>query len=418
MILTWVLGSLFLISLGLLLWQTMAAFQFPVHRRRPPLPITTLPPVTLFKPLKGRDPETRRCLETWFEQTYAPGMQLLLGVDSENDPAAALARELIESHPDIPARLIVCSPHRFSNGKVAKLVELSQHARHDVWVVSDADVAAPPDFLEQTVSLLLKEKAGLIHSLYRLTCPPTVPMQWEAVGVNVDFWSQVLQARQLQPLDFALGAALVTSRRHMASVGGFAAFGDYLADDYHLGHELARQGHRLILSSVVVECREPPASFHQVWQHQLRWARTIRSCKPWPYFFSLLNNVTLWTLSLGFLAPPFPGGGIEVAGRTLGWIVPLCLASLGLRTGLGLALHRRLTGRPLPWRWWGMMALKDILQAAVWGMAFLGSRVDWRGEKYRVHQDGRMVACEEPLAEEGGGLPAYLDSSTQPGKRR
>jgi len=30
--------------------------------------------------------------------------------------------------------------------------------------------------------------------------------------------------------------------------------------------------------------------------HQLRWARTIRVCQPFPFFMSILNNSTLWPL--------------------------------------------------------------------------------------------------------------------------
>ena len=36
-------------------------------------------------------------------------------------------------------------------------------------------------------------------------------MRWEAVAINADFWSQVLQSANLKPLDFALGARHVVA---------------------------------------------------------------------------------------------------------------------------------------------------------------------------------------------------------------
>ena len=40
-----------------------------------------------------------------------------------------------------------------------------------------------------------------------------------------------------------------------------------------------------------------------VLDHQLRWARTIRFCKPVPYFFCILSNATLWPLLWFFTYP-------------------------------------------------------------------------------------------------------------------
>src|SRR5206468_10989025 len=71
---------------------------------------------------------------------------------------------------------------------------------------------------------------------------------------------------------------------------------DFLADDYQLGNLIARQGGRIVLSPMVVECRESPKTWLEVWRHQLRWVRTIRACQPLPYFFSILSNGTLWPL--------------------------------------------------------------------------------------------------------------------------
>ena len=110
-------------------------------------------------------------------------------------------------------------------------------------------------------------------------------MRCEAVAINADFWSQVLQAATLKPPDFALGAVMLTRRTLLAETGGFPALANCLADDYQLGHRLARNGHRIVLSPVVVDCWNAPMNWRGVWKHQLRWARTIRTCRPAAVFF-------------------------------------------------------------------------------------------------------------------------------------
>ncbi len=179
-------------------------------------------------------------------------------------------------------------------------------------LVSDADVRVPPDFLANVVAPLRDPKIGLVNCFYRLANPTTTAMQWEAVAINADFWSQVLQAASLKPLDFALGAVMLTRRKLLEETGGFSALAGCLADDYQLGHRIAQNGHRIVLCPVVVECWNEPMNWSEVWKHQLRWARTIRVCQPLPYFFSILSNATFWPLlwlvvsliSVGTLCPP------------------------------------------------------------------------------------------------------------------
>src|SRR5438477_4461704 len=230
--------------------------RFPLHRRVADRSFT--PPVTLLKPLKDADAETWHCLESWLTQEYAGPVQTLFGVSSADDPAAGMARQLIDTRPDRDARLVICSESLGANSKVSTLIQLHRHTKHDVVIVSDADVRVPSDFLINVVAPLRDPEAGLVNCFYGLANPSTLAMQWEAVALNADFWTQVLQAQSLKPIDFALGAVMATRRQLVEEIGGFAALADCLADDYQLGNRLARRGHRILLSPVVVECWSAP----------------------------------------------------------------------------------------------------------------------------------------------------------------
>jgi ceramide glucosyltransferase len=369
------LASLAALSVGLLLWQVVVAARFPLHRRATFTGIA--PAITLLKPLKGCDTNTRACLKSWLTQDYPGPVQVLFGVASAKDPVNQVVLELMAEYPSVVAQRIICDETLGPNAKVSQLVQLEPLAEHDLICISDADVWVPPDFLRSAVGPMRDPAVGLVNAFYRIAPAQNLAMRWEAFAVNADFWSQVLQSLSLKPMDFALGAAMLTSRRHLASVGGFGELLDQLADDYQLGNRLARTGVRIELCPVVVECHSDSMGFREVWAHQLRWARTVRACRPGPFFLSVLSNSLLWPL-VWFAA--FPSGA-SLIGAT---------CSVLLRMLAGAWLERRLTGQ---WQMssCAMALVKDSLQLVLWLMAFTGNRVNWRGINYRVEAGGRLV---------------------------
>ena len=287
-------------------------------------------------------------------------------------------RELIAAHPQRDAQLALCEQSLGANAKVSTLVQLQRQAKHEILVISDADVRVPPDFLVNVIAPLRDPDVGLVNSFYRLANPSTPAMRWEAVAINADFWSQILQSQSLKPLDFALGAAMATTQSRLEKSGGFIALVDYLADDYQLGNKIAQQGGRIVLCPVVVECWSSPMSWRAAWSHQLRWARTIRVCQPLPFFFSILSNATLWPLLWLLAYPTMPTLSIAA----LCWLFRIVTASNH---------QARLTGTSVRPVYFWMVLLKDLLHAVLWALAFLGNRIEWRGEAYRVRTRGRLV---------------------------
>jgi ceramide glucosyltransferase len=404
-----ILGALAAGSVASTLWQWRAARRFPLHQPLPPP--SRCPAVTLLKPLKGADPFTGANLRSWLEQDYDGEVQVLFGVADADDPAVAVVHELLRAFPNRDAQLVICPERLGANAKVSQLIQLEARAKHEILVVSDADVRAPSHLLRNLVALLEEPAAptadastdqrpvGLVTCFYRIaeSGALTPAMRWEAVAVNADFWSQVLQGLTFRELDFALGAVMALRRGDLSRIGGFRALADYLADDFQLGRRIARIGRRVALCPVVVECWSPPARWGEVWRHQLRWARTIRVCQPGLYALSILGNATLWPLAWVLAAVALAcgqgHGGTEVApGANAGVLFSMAcgVAFWGVRVATAGDLQRRLTRQPACWTnaWW--VPLKDLLQVALWVCAFAGTRIEWRGEWYRVRPDGRL----------------------------
>jgi len=363
-----------LLGLVLGLWQWIAAVRFPLHQRV--ADASFRPPVSLLKPLKGLDEHTLQCLESWLTQENAGEVQVLFGVASPDDPVCGAVRELLARHPAARAELLICPESFGANAKVSTLIQLSRRAAHEVIVVSDADVRVPADFLRNAVAPLRDPNVGLVNCFYRLANPVTLAMRWEALAVNADFWSQVLQGKTLAPLDFALGAVMITRRAQLTAIGGFEALANHLADDFQLGNRIFRAGASIALCPVVVDCLTSPQTWGQVWAHQLRWARTIRVSKPLPYAASIISNATLWPLLWLAITP----------GK---WSLITLGASLVLRIASAYDLEKRLCPeqRSFPW----LAPIKDLLQTALWASAFLGHHVTWRGQRFRLRRDGTLL---------------------------
>jgi len=409
-------GGFCLCGLVTMLWQAAVARRFPLGRRVAAQ--RRLPSVTVIKPLHGSDPGMEQALKTWLQLDYGAPVEILLAVDSRDRVGRELVCRLLKggqgSEPasagegrgksedsgvwvadSLEARMVVCSGERGANGKVAKIIEASGQARHEVWVVSDADVAVPPDLLQQVTAPLSDSQVGLSSCLYVLASPRTAAMRWEAVAVNVDFWSQVLQARSMGSMDFGLGAVMAVSKGWVSRAGGFEAVADYLADDFQLGNRIHAAGGRIELCTVTVACMDPQRGWRGVWRHQLRWGRTIRISRPGPYFASILGNAlvgpAMWIGASAVLCLAGVVGATQslVAGMTAFGLVA------ALRVGLAMDLQRRFVVEPA-WRvsWW-MVLVKDVLAIGIWVASFTGDRVEWRGQLYRVRRDGRLTKIHD-----------------------
>ncbi len=373
----WVAGGFAGLALAIQLWQFFAARRFPLHRRF--ASPSFFPALTLLKPVRDSDPHLRDNLRSWFTQEYPAPIQILIGAHTPDDPACDVIRSVIAEFPGSDASLVICPDRPGPNGKVCTLAQLESLARHPLWVVSDADVRVSPDLLTQLVAPMADPAVGLVNCFYRMAHVPTAALRWEAVLVNADFWSQVLQSRTLKPQDFALGAAMVVRKDDLRAIGGFETLAHHLADDYHLGRRIHQLGRRIELSPVPVECWDPASGWGTVWAHQVRWVRTIRVCEPAPWFFSVLANGSLWALFW------------MASGLFLQRAVWPGLIFLGIRLMLAGQLQGRMqqSGPGIAAPFW--ILLRDLLGVALWATSFLGSTVVWRGDRFRVTSDGRLT---------------------------
>lgn len=344
-------------------------------RQREPGFVARLP-ITVMKPLRGAEPGLADNLRGFFAQEYAH-FEVLLAVATPEDPAAAIARGVMEEYPHVPSRLIYTGESPEPNGKVFALAALLAVAQHGVLVMSDSDVRAERDLLSTLAAELSDPAVGLVTCLYRASAGESIWTRLEALGMNTEFVGGVLMARLLGNVDFALGPTLAMHRDTLAQIGGFEELRQYLAEDFVIGNRVAHLGRRVVLSRAVIEHRLGSQRFAENLAHRLRWTRSTRCSRPLGYVALIFTY-------------PLPLALLLVLAMPMWW--PALLATLALREISALSMGAWALSDPLTVTLWYLIPLQDVLSFVAWIGGFFGNSIWWRGRRLKFLRDGRFEA--------------------------
>ena len=348
------------------------------------------PPASILKPLCGVDTDAYENLASFCQQDY-PDYEILCGVCDPADPVIPIVRRLQRDLPQIPVRLIVAATAG-ANRKAGILHVLTGEARHEILVISDSDMRVTPDYLRRVVAPLADEATGLVHCPYRGDRPVTFTARLEAQHMTATFLPSVMVAQRLLRGRLALGATMALRRGDLERLGGFAAFEDYLADDYQLGLRMSDLGRRVLLSRYVVASVLGATSFREQWQREVRWARTNRVNRPREYPGMLLTFSTPLSVILVVASGlERAGWGALAVSVSLRWLVAWLV--------MGYA------GDQATRKWLVWLPLRDMLSCLIWCVGGVGRRIVWRGQGYTILRGGRMQArAEEAVARVERGM--------------
>lgn len=342
--------------------------------------------VTLLKPLHGAEPGLAENLESFCRQDYAGPVQIVFSVQDKNDAALAIAEDIRARFAHLAISIVVDARVHGANAKISNVVNAMAAARHDVLVLSDADIRVAPDWLGQVITALTAPGVGLVTCLYtghtqagHAKWGPTVWSRLGAMGNSYDFLPNAILGHALGLAHPCFGSTIALRRETLKAIGGFVAFADYLADDYEIGRAVRLKGLAIAIPALGVLHMANERSFMDLFRHELRWARTVALLNRGGH----LGSIVALPLPLALLGALF----LAFAGH-----LPL-LGALAL----GAALASRLF---LKWRidaifetdagsaW--LLPLRDLLSLAVYMAALFGATVHWRGTRFAVQRDGAM----------------------------
>ena len=371
-------------GIGYFLAALIAAYVFLAQRV--PHPQNFTPGVSILKSLKGVDPGMLDGFRSHCRQDYSGDFELLFGVSSLDDPAAAAVAELQGEFPALSIRLIECPQRLGTNGKVSTLAQLAPLARHDYLLINDSDITVSPRYLTRVMAHFAlptkvdpkHRRVGLVTALYRGRAHGTFASRLEALGIATDFQPSVLLSRWLEGgLRYGLGSTLAVSREALESIGGLITLVDHLADDYELGARVYQAGYAVALSPEAVETSVPAYNWQGFVDHQLRWFRTVRDARPGGYVGLVFTHGFCWAL-LNVLA----SGASPVSL----WILAM---SFFLRLTLAMTVGARVLGdhEVLPNLW--LLPIRDVVAMGLWIAGFAGNIIVWRGERFTV-KNGKL----------------------------
>lgn len=375
----------------------LAALRFFRRERARALPSYT-PPVSLLKPVRGVHFASYENFASFCRQDY-PDYEILFAANDDADPAVPLVRRLAVEFPARHIRLITGAVQIGANKKVNNLIALAREAQHNVLVLTDGDVRVRPNYLREVVAPFGDAKTGAVTSFYRGLVEKSIGAELEAIGASSDFFAGVLVAEWKEGMTFALGASIATSKQWVGRIGGFEAIADMHSDDYELGHRIAKAGGEVKLCRESVWTMYPAQSPRGFWNHQVRWSRTVRLCRPLSYFGLIFTHGLPWAVLAALVAPAK-------------WIAAAYLvAYLVLRLVMAWAVGVWGVGDELLRRKLWLVPGRDAIYFAVWLASFASNRIHWSGEEFKMEK-GKMVSAGQKS--DAGQKPAAEASAQRP----
>lgn len=365
----WVLAALTVLGC---IYTVIAAILVGRYRAGPVLPFDPLP-VSVLKPLHGTEPRLYENLQSLVMQDYRGPVELIFGVAHGNDPALAIVERLQMTHPNADIRIIVDSTRHGSNAKMSNVANIAARARNPVIVLADSDVDWSADTLSRLGAALSVPGVGLASCLHVGRGDAGFWSLLGAMDISYRFLPSIVVGIATGLAQPALGPTLALRRDTLDAVGGFAAFGDVLADDYELGRAVRSLGLATVVPYFTIIHSGDERDFRSLMIHELRWTRTILGIDPWGFAGSIITHVTMLALLTMLLL------GIDA--------LPLLLGAITCRVLLAERVDA-VTGVETGPLW--LLPLRDCLAFALFVATFFVDNVIWRGRRYSVAPDGRI----------------------------
>ncbi|GJE52226.1 hypothetical protein GOFOIKOB_5294 [Methylobacterium tardum] len=348
------------------------------------------PSVTVLKPLCGLEPYLYENLETVLRQDYAGPVQVIFGVQKTNDPAIGVVDRLRQAYPAARIDLVIDGRQHGSNRKVSNLINMAERIAHDVVVLADSDMLVRPDYLERLVAELSQDGVSGVTCLYHgVPAYRGLYDQLSTLAIDTHFLPNVVMGLSLGLAKPCFGSTIAFTRASLDAVGGFRSFRDDLADDYAIGAALRGLGGRVVIPSFSIGHTSVDTDLSGLWQHELRWNRTIRNVDPAGYAGSIVTHAFPLAL-LGAVLPGAGTGALWVAAAALASRILLCRQ---VERAFGLAPHP-----------YGLLPIRDILSFLNFAWAFMSGAVTWKGHDYHVVADGTLIPDAELGPDAGAPL--------------
>lgn len=362
------------------------------------------PTAAIIVPFKGVDLDMETTIARLCTLDY-PAYELLLVVDSAQDPAYPLLQREIARHPHIPSQILIAGQAGMNEGQKVHnqlfaidhlLARQGQPDQPEVWVFADSDAIPDPQWLANMVWPLFRRNVGMTTG-YRWLEPvdrPGSSWLWSSIASVIN--SSVIGFFRNNDYSHAWGGS-------MALLARVAIEGDLrghltgaLCDDYQFTRMIRRMGMRLYFVRYCLVATPVAFDRHSMMNFAHRQYLLTRVYAP-KLFYGVLSIVSLYTLAnlsawaaMIALLMHYPGAwyfwGIPAITivHVMFWNhIRATQRKLAARRALGDDAVRRMGRVWIIDRWftwvWMLVHLVIILRSSY------GRTMCWRGIYYRLY---------------------------------
>ncbi len=345
-------------------------------RRREQLDRCAPDTVALVRTVCDVGPFEMRTLRSTFELNDTD-TEIIFCAASASDPAVSLVRQLIDTHPNVSARLLFGEDVISSNAKLNNMLKGWDVSRAPWVVFADSNLLLPPDYVR---SVLSAWSAGT-----GAVCAPPIGSQPQGLWAEVECaFLNGHQAPWQYAVDsvgfgFAQGKTMLVHRDIIERGGGLAALGCEPAEDAALTKLVRAQGLSVRLAEPRFTQPLGERTWRQVIDRQTRWAQLRRATFPGFYASELFSGV---------MAPMI---GTMLAASLLGWS-PSWSGVAFIAVWLGIeGVFTWLAGWHLSWSAPLAWLLREILLPIVWLRGWLQRSFQWGGRTVLLNRSPASV---------------------------
>lgn len=243
---------------------------------RRPQPARARPRVSILLPARNEAQHIERCLHSLAALHYpAELLEILVGDDHSTDETAAVVRRFIEGKPQF--RLVrVGAPTGRARGKSNAIAQLCQQATTDYFLLTDADMALAPDWVQHMLGAAEIDRAD--GRVGVVTGATTATGGWFGRLQGLDWLFGLSVIRLLtdlrQPVT-AVGNNMLVTRRAYDSIGGYEALAFQVTEDLQLFAAVVRAGwdYRNLWYREVLGVSMPQPTLKCLLEQRKRWMR-------------------------------------------------------------------------------------------------------------------------------------------------
>ncbi len=336
-----------------------------------------LPPISVLKPVTGIDGNLRENILSFMNQDY-PEFEMVIGVQSSDDPAIQLVEQLKEEYPSKRIRLVISSYTLGFNPKVNNLYGMIPFANYDYMVISDSNVMVDENYLRSNISHFKDKKVGIVTNLIRGVGGESVGALFENLHLNSFIVGNV------SLLDFlrnkiVIGKSIFFRRSQFEKIGGLWELRNYLAEDYLMGRLYMQNGYKVVIAPHFVSTTNHSWTMKRFISRHIRWAQLRWNLNKTGYILELFANFSLWSLVYALASGWSSYEPLMIA--ALCWAAKItgdALLNSLLKTGLGI---RHCLAAPF----------KDLLVGFLWIVPLVNRKTNWRGNPMKIARNTLLL---------------------------